>query len=150
MFAHLHTYTEYSVLDGINRIPDLVQQTKQLGMNALAITDQGSLNGVVDFYSECKESGIKPIIGCEVYAARGSRLNKDRADRSPIRLVLLARETKATGTSSPWAPRLTPRGSTTAPGWTRRSCGNTAGGWSVSPGAPRARYRTSYWTGKCV
>ena len=57
------------MLDGISRIPDLVDQTCQLGMKALAITDHGSLYGAVDFYSECKERGIKPIIGCETYVA---------------------------------------------------------------------------------
>ena len=69
MFSHLHTHTEYSMLDGISRIPDLVYQVRDMGMESLAITDHGNLYGVVDFYSECKEAGIKPIIGCEVYAA---------------------------------------------------------------------------------
>ena len=63
------------MLDGISRIPDLVSQTKELGMDSLAITDHGTFYGVVDFYSACKEAGIKPIIGCEVYVAHGSRLD---------------------------------------------------------------------------
>ena len=91
MFTHLHTHTEYSMLDGISRIPDLVDQTQRLGMNALAITDHGSLYGVVDFYSECKERGIKPIIGCETYVAHNSRTDRHGSERSPHHLVLLAR-----------------------------------------------------------
>jgi DNA polymerase-3 subunit alpha len=91
-FTHLHVHTEYSLLDGISRIPDLVAQTKDLGMEALAITDHGALYGVVDFYSACQEAGIKPIIGCEVYMAHGSRFDKSGAERSPYHLVLLARD----------------------------------------------------------
>ncbi|MFQ6028563.1 MAG: DNA polymerase III subunit alpha, partial [Dehalococcoidia bacterium] len=92
MFTHLHTHTEYSMLDGISRIPDLVYQTKELGMESLAITDHGTLYGAVDFYSECKEAGIKPIIGCEVYVAHGSRTDRSGTERSPNHLVLLARD----------------------------------------------------------
>ncbi|MCH7713356.1 MAG: DNA polymerase III subunit alpha [Chloroflexi bacterium] len=91
MFTHLHIHTEYSMLDGISRIPDLVAQTKNLGMEALAITDHGTFYGVVDFYSACKDAGIKPIIGCEVYVAHGSHLDKTTSERSPNHLVLLAR-----------------------------------------------------------
>ena len=92
MFTHLHVHTEYSMLDGISRIPDLVNQTKELGMEALAITDHGSLYGVVDFYSECKEQGVKPIIGCEVYVAHSSRFDRSGGECSPFHLVLLARD----------------------------------------------------------
>ena len=91
-FTHLHVHTEYSMLDGISRIPDLVARTGELGMDALAITDHGTFYGVVDFYSACKEAGIKPIIGCEVYVAHGSRFDKQGADRSSNHLVLLARD----------------------------------------------------------
>lgn len=91
MFTHLHVHTEYSMLDGISRIPDLVKQTKELGMKALAITDHGTFYGVVDFYSACQDEGIKPIIGCEVYVAHGSHLDKTTAERNPNHLVLLAR-----------------------------------------------------------
>ena len=91
-FTHLHVHTEYSMLDGISRIPDLVAKTKDLGMDSLAITDHGTFYGVVDFYSACKEAGIKPIIGCEVYVAHGSRLDKSGAERSPNHLVLLAKD----------------------------------------------------------
>ena len=91
MFTHLHVHTEYSMLDGISRIPELVAQTKSLGMEALAITDHGTFYGVVDFYSACKEAGIKPIIGCEVYVAHGNHKDKTGSERSPNHLVLLAR-----------------------------------------------------------
>ena len=92
MFVHLHNHTEYSMLDGISRIPDLVDRTVELGMKALAITDHGSLYGAVDFYSECKDRGIKPIIGCETYVAHGSRHERGSNERSPHHLVLLARD----------------------------------------------------------
>ena len=92
MFTHLHVHTEYSMLDGISRIKEMVARTKSLGMDALAITDHGSLYGVVDFYSECKQAGIKPIIGCEVYVAHGSRRDRTSSERSPHHLVLLARD----------------------------------------------------------
>ena len=91
-FTHLHVHTEYSMLDGISRIPDLVATAGELGMESLAITDHGSLYGAVDFYSECKEAGIKPIIGCEVYVAHGSRHDRTAEERSPHHLVLLARD----------------------------------------------------------
>ena len=80
------------MLDGLSRIKSLVQEAKAKGMEALAITDHGSLYGVVDFYDTCKEAGIKPIIGCEVYVAQGSRLSKTPADKSPYHMVLLAKD----------------------------------------------------------
>ena len=92
MFTHLHVHTEYSMLDGISRIPNLVERTKELGMDSLAITDHGTFYGVVDFYSACKESGIKPIIGCEVYVAHKIRFDRSPSERSPNHLVLLARD----------------------------------------------------------
>ena len=91
-FAHLHVHTEYSMLDGISRIPELVTQTASLGMSSLAMTDHGTLYGVVDFYSACKEAGIKPIIGCEVYVAKNSRLDRSSSERSPHHLVMLAKD----------------------------------------------------------
>ena len=92
MFTHLHTHTEYSMLDGISRIPDLVHRTGELGMDAMSITDHGSLYGVVDFYSECKEAGIKPIIGCEFYVAHGSRHDRTPNERTANHLVLIAKD----------------------------------------------------------
>ena len=76
-FCHLHLHTHYSMLDGFNRIPPLVTQTKKLGMTACAITDHGNLYGAVEFYMECKKSGIKPIIGYEAYLAPGPRTDRD-------------------------------------------------------------------------
>ena len=75
-FVHLHNHTEYSVLDGACRIHEMLDRCKQYGMDACAITDHGALFGVVDFYLACKKAGIKPIIGCELYVARGSRHDK--------------------------------------------------------------------------
>ena len=91
-FTHLHVHTEYSMLDGISRIPELVTRTGELGMDSLAITDHGTFYGVVDFYSACLDAGIKPIIGCEVYVAHNSRHEKNPSERSPAHLVLLARD----------------------------------------------------------
>ena len=76
-FVHLHCHTHYSLLDGFNRIPPLVEQTKKLGMNAVSITDHGNLYGAIEFYNECKKGGVKPIIGYEAYLAPVSRLDRD-------------------------------------------------------------------------
>ena len=94
MFAHLHVHTEYSLLDGVSRIPKLVSHAKELGMEALAITDHGSLYGVVEFYFQCQEAGIRPIIGCEVYVAQGSRHDRSPSERSPFHLTMLARNNR--------------------------------------------------------
>ena len=75
-FTHLHVHTEYSLLDGASKIPQLVAYAKELGMDSLAITDHGVMYGAIDFYQECKKQGIKPIIGCEVYLTTGSHLEK--------------------------------------------------------------------------
>ena len=89
-FAHLHVHTEYSLLDGACRISRLVSRAKELGQNALAITDHGVMYGVIDFYRECKKQGIKPIIGCEVYVAPRSRFDKTfELDRDYYHLILL-------------------------------------------------------------
>ena len=76
-FVHLHVHTEYSLLDGANRIKDLVSKVKESGMNACAITDHGVMYGAIEFYKECLKQGIKPIIGCEVYVAPRSRFDKE-------------------------------------------------------------------------
>ena len=68
-FIHLHTHTEYSLLDGACRIPDLVARAKELGMSALAVTDHGNMYAAIEFYLKAKEEGLKPIIGCEMYVA---------------------------------------------------------------------------------
>ena len=90
-FIHLHVHTEYSLLDGAIRIKDLIQRAKELGMESIAITDHGVMYGVIEFYKEAKENGIKPIIGCEVYTARRSRFDKETSiDSDQGHLVLLA------------------------------------------------------------
>jgi DNA polymerase-3 subunit alpha len=92
-FVHLHCHTHYSLLDGANRIPDLVAQTKSLGMNAAAITDHGNLYGAIEFYKECKGAGINPVIGYEAYLAPGSRHEKKalRQGDAYSHLTLLAK-----------------------------------------------------------
>ena len=97
MFTHLHVHTEYSLLDGVSRIPRLVTQARELGMDTLAITDHGSLYGAVEFYSQCREAGIKPIIGCEVYVAHSSRHEKSPSEKSPYHLTVLARDNQGYG-----------------------------------------------------
>ncbi len=76
-FVHLHTHTEYSLLDGSNKIKEYVKRVKELGMNAAAITDHGVMFGVIDFYKACKAEGINPVLGCEVYVAPNSRFDKE-------------------------------------------------------------------------
>ena len=91
-FVHLHTHSEYSLLDGAARIGDLVATAKKRGQPALAITDHGALYGAVKFYTAARAAGVKPIIGCEMYMAPRSRHDKEgRADRDPNHLILLAR-----------------------------------------------------------
>ena len=91
-FAHLHVHTEYSLLDGSNKIKEYVKRVKELGMDSAAITDHGVMYGVIDFYKACKAEGIRPILGCEVYVAPNSRFDKELTggeDRY-YHLVLLA------------------------------------------------------------
>ncbi len=91
-FVHLHVHTEYSLLDGSNKIKEYVSRVKELGMDSAAITDHGVMYGVIDFYKEAKAQGIRPILGCEVYVAPGSRFDKETSggeDRY-YHLVLLA------------------------------------------------------------
>jgi DNA polymerase-3 subunit alpha len=90
-FVHLHVHTEYSLLDGMCRIPQLIARTKELGMDSLAITDHGAMYGVIDFYLAAKEAGIKPIIGCEVYVAEDDCHNRDPSHKNPFHLTLLAK-----------------------------------------------------------
>lgn len=93
-FTHLHVHTEYSLLDGMCRIPQLIARTKELGMDSLAITDHGAMYGVIDFYVAAREAGIKPIIGCEVYVAETSCHVRDTAHKDPYHLTLLAKNEK--------------------------------------------------------
>ncbi len=91
-FVHLHTHTEYSLLDGSNKIKSYVKKCVDMGMTAAAITDHGNMYGVVDFYKECKNAGINPVIGCEVYVAPGSRFDRERVQGEDryYHLILLA------------------------------------------------------------
>lgn len=91
-FVHLHIHSEFSLLDGANRIKDLPIRAKELGMNAIALTDHGVMYGAIDFYKACKKEGIKPIIGCEVYVAPRSRFDKEpNIDNKYYHLILLAK-----------------------------------------------------------
>ena len=90
MFAHLHTHSEYSLLDGLSTIPDLVARAKALGQDSLAITDHGALYGALKFYEEARANDLNPIIGLEAYVAPGSRLERNPSERTPYHLTLLA------------------------------------------------------------
>lgn len=89
---HLHIHSEYSLLDGANRIKDLPVRAKELGMNSIALTDHGVMFGAIDFYKACKANGVKPIIGCEVYVApRGRKDKEPKIDEKYNHLILLAK-----------------------------------------------------------
>src|SRR3954447_3242321 len=92
-FVHLHCHTHYSLLDDANRVPELVERVKKLGMNAVAMTDHGNLYGAIEFYRECKAAGVNPIVGYEAYVApnrRGDREARKRGDAG-YHLTLLAK-----------------------------------------------------------
>jgi DNA polymerase-3 subunit alpha len=91
-FTHLHVHTEYSLLDGSNKIKECVLRVKELGMDSVAITDHGVMFGVIDFYRAAKAEGIRPILGCEVYVANGSRFDREIGNNEDryYHLVLLA------------------------------------------------------------
>ena len=91
-FVHLHNHTEYSLLDGLSKVEKMAKQAKNLGMDSLAITDHGGMYGVIKFYSVCKEIGIKPIIGCEIYITKRSLRDKEAGiDKNYNHLILLAK-----------------------------------------------------------
>ena len=94
-FAHLHLHTHYSLLDGFNRIPELVKQTKALGMSACAITDHGNLYGAIEFYTKCRDAGVNPVIGYEAYVAGTDRREKKKDEHGEqyYHLTLLAKNT---------------------------------------------------------
>src|SRR5437868_5834586 len=96
-YVHLHCHSHYSLLDGANRIPELVAHTKSQGMNAIALTDHGNLYGAIEFYRECKSAGINPIIGYEAYVAPRTRQDRTAQKRGDagFHLTLLAQN--ATG-----------------------------------------------------
>ena len=93
-FAHLHVHTEYSLLDGSNKIKEYVKKAADLGMTAAAITDHGVMYGVIDFYREAKAAGINPVLGCELYVAPESRFDREpggsSGDDRYYHLILLA------------------------------------------------------------
>lgn len=91
-FVHLHNHSEFSLLDGLSKIPDMVRRAKELEFKALAITDHGALYGALKFYHTCQEEGIKPIIGCEMYLAKRNRVDKDiDYDSEQNHIILLAK-----------------------------------------------------------
>ena len=92
MFTHLHLHTEYSLLDGLSRIPDVMDRVQAIGQQSVAMTDHGALYGAIDFYKEARARGIKPIIGIEAYVAPESRLKKsDSRSNNYFHLTLLAK-----------------------------------------------------------
>ncbi|MGD8996990.1 MAG: PHP domain-containing protein, partial [Anaerolineae bacterium] len=91
-FAHLHVHSEYSLLDGLSNCKELAERAAELGMPALALTDHGTMYGAVQFYKDCKATGVKPIIGLEAYVAPRGREDRDaQRDRSPYHIILLAK-----------------------------------------------------------
>ncbi len=91
-FVHLHTHSHYSLLDGLSKVDALVRRTKELGMDALAVTDHGNMYGAVEFYKTAKKEGIKPIIGAELYVAKNSRFSRDpRIDNTRYHITMLAK-----------------------------------------------------------
>src|SRR5581483_7083042 len=91
MFTHLHLHTEYSLLDGLSRIPLLMDRAQELGQEAIGLTDHGVLYGAIQFYREAKSRGLKPIIGIEAYVARESRLLRDPSEKQPYHMTILAK-----------------------------------------------------------
>src|SRR5215831_10666662 len=93
-FVHLHCHSHYSLLDGASRVPELVARARELGMNALALTDHGNLYGAIEFYRECRGAGLNPILGYEAYVAAGKRTNREarRRGEAGFHLTLLAKD----------------------------------------------------------
>ncbi len=91
-FVHLHNHSEFSLLDGLSKIKDMVKRAKELNMKALAITDHGNMYGTINFYKTCLEEGIKPVIGAEIYISKRSRHDKEAGvDSDSNHLILLAK-----------------------------------------------------------
>lgn len=93
-FTHLHLHTQYSLLDGANKITNVIKRAKELGQEAIGITDHGNMHGVLEFYETANKEGIKPIIGCELYVANGSRFSKERieGERNAYHLTVIAKD----------------------------------------------------------
>ena len=91
-FVHLHNHTHYSLLDGLQKVPQLIDRIEQIGQSSVAITDHGTLGGAIEFYKACKDRGIRPIIGLETYVSPRKHTDKNSAeDRKPYHLTLLAK-----------------------------------------------------------
>src|SRR5688572_11848061 len=89
--VHLHNHSQYSLLDGLTKVPAMVEAVKTMGMDAIAVTDHGTLSGAIEFYKEAKAKGIKPIIGMEAYVAPRSHTDRDPSkDKTYYHLILLA------------------------------------------------------------
>ncbi len=138
-FVHLHTHSEYSLLDGANRIPDLIARIKALGMDSLALTDHGNIFGAWTFYEQARAAGIRPILGFEAYVAFGSRHLREKVEGAPANyahLVLLAKKQgRLPEPGPPHVARLRPRATTAARASITRRWRSTRKGWSVSPPA---------------
>src|ERR1035441_9995906 len=90
-YVHLHNHTQYSLLDGLTKVPPLIDKIQEMGMESVAITDHGTLSGVIEFYTEARKHGIKPIIGMEAYVASRQHTDKDPAkDKQIYHLIILA------------------------------------------------------------
>ena len=149
-FTHLHVHTEYSLLDGSNKIKEYVARVKELGMNSAAITDHGVMFGCIDFYKEARAQGIKPILGCEVYVAPGSRFDREtsRGEDRYYHLVLLAENNTGysnlmkivsagfIGTSTRWEKRphcgMRRFSEKAISSWNCRITASRSSGWSIS------------------
>ena len=128
-FVHLHLHTEFSLLDGACRIKKLVERVKELGQDAVAITDHGVMYGAIDFYRACREAGIKPIIGCEVYVApRGRTAFRRSTSLTPPSPTWCscAGTKRATAICPTWSPRRFWRAFTLSRASTWTCCGSTA------------------------
>jgi DNA polymerase-3 subunit alpha len=91
MFSHLHVHTEFSLLDGLARVPDLMERARELGQESIALTDHGNLYAAIDFYKEARNAGVRPVIGVEAYVAPGSRFSREPRDKHSHHLTLLCR-----------------------------------------------------------
>lgn len=141
-FTHLHVHTEYSLLDGSCKIRELTARAKELGMDSMAVTDHGVMYGVIDFYKAAREAGIKPILGCEVYVAPGSRFDRETVSGEDryYHLVLLAENNKGYENLMKIVSMGLWTDFTINPGWTMRCCGPTMR--ESLPSAP-------VWQGRC-
>ena len=94
-FVHLHNHTHYSLLDGLTKVPELVKYVKEQGMEAVAVTDHGTMSGLVELYKECNANGIKPLLGLEAYVAARKMTDKDPAhDKQRFHITLIAMNNK--------------------------------------------------------